>query len=161
MGDISVQDEEPRYAAQKGPYPHELADLVDKCHYRPGWRIRLIDDYPRDENDETGEVLTRGLSLVVITKTYNSYHPEDGENYRVNHIFGVPVATYDRRSWRYWLFATLCKVDDHEAAEFFQIEGEGRPYAPLHLPGADPYMLTETSTDKERRTSFRGIENPE
>lgn len=44
--------------------------------------------------------------------------------------------------------------------EFFVIDGE-RPYAPNHGPGHDPYTIRETSTDEERRTSFRGTLNPE
>lgn len=133
---------------QTAPFPTLLADLIDTFKYRPGWRFELVDPLERDPG-------SAGLTLIVTTKGYNSYHPEDGETYRVNHYFPVPPATYDRRSWRAWLHECLEKVERHELNEFFQ-DGEDRPYAPSHGPGNDPYITREVGTDVDRRTSFRG-----
>lgn len=135
---------------QTAPYPAELAELVQGIYYRPGWRFRL-DDIDRGQGSE-------GLTLVVTTLGYNSYHPEQGETYRVNHYMPVPPAAFDRRSWQRWLLEQCMLVDRHEACEFFQIDGE-RPYAPSHGPGNDPYLIREVGTELDQRTSFRGDVN--
>ncbi len=98
--------------------------------------------------------------------THNSYHPERGENYGVNHYMPVPPAAFDIRSWQRWLFDQCLLVERHEAMEFFAIhdspgsEHAVRPYAPSHGPGNDPYIVREVGTDMDRRTSFRGDVNP-
>lgn len=142
---------------QSAPWPTALEQLVKACVYRPGWHVRLIEDLDRDLVD--GQIVGHGTTLVITTLGYDSYHPEDGQRYAVHHYFIVPAATYDAASWQRWLFECFLLVERHEAAEFYTIRGE-RPYAPLHLPGSDPYMITEVSTELERRTSFRGVVNP-
>jgi hypothetical protein len=104
---------------QTAPYPVELRNLVENCRYRPGWEVRLEDDLDRDEVD--GEVVGRGMTLVITTLGYNSYHPERDQTYRVNHYFIVPAATYNRQSWQRWLFEQFVLVETHEAMEFFVI----------------------------------------
>lgn len=131
------------------PYPDALAALVDACTYRPGWRVRLVDGLDRGQ----GSV---GLTLVITTLGYDTYHVERGETYAVNHYFPVPPAAYDDRSWRRWLFEQFRLVESHEAAEWFVIDGD-RPYAPSHGPGNDPYLIREVGTEEDQRTSFRGV----
>lgn len=153
--------------SQVAPYPYELDDLVSSLRYRPGWTFRL-EFLERDPGCE-------GLTLIVRTLGYNAYHPERGQHYAVHHYFPVPPATYDRRSWLHWLFERLLLIERHECMEFFALAQEGvfvqrdgsevtehvtRPFAPVHAPGADPYIVTELTTDLERRTSFRGEVNP-
>lgn len=147
---------------QSAPFPEALAELVEKCAYRPGWTIRL-EDMARDlvdpaawarRIDRTDE-LAGGLTLIITTCGYDSYHPDRGENYRVNHYFVVPAATYDERSWRRWLFEQFLLVERHEAMEFFAIDG-ARPYAPHHGPGNDPYIIFEHGSDLDVRTRFTG-----
>jgi hypothetical protein len=133
---------------QQAPYPQELANLVSNCKLNPGWTV-WIDDMVRD----TG---CSGLTLVIKTTDFNTYHPERGRTYSVHHYFPIPPATYDRRSWQAWLFKRYQDVVSHEACEFFQIANE-RPYAPSHGPGNDPYLIREVGTDEDRRTSFRGV----
>jgi len=137
---------------QAAPYPAELAALVAGLEYRPGWTFAL-------EDLDRGQGST-GLTLVITTLGYDTYHPERGENYRVHHYMLVPPAAYNRASWRMWLFEQLLLVERHEAMEFFQVAGE-RPYAPNHGFGWDPYLVTETATDADRRTSFRNELIPE
>lgn len=132
---------------QVAPFPVALARLVEATTYRPGWSVKLADT-DRDQ----GSV---GLTLDIITLGYNSYHPEQGEHYRVHHYFPVPPAAYDERSWRRWLLDQFLLVERHECCEFFAIDGE-KPYAPSHGPGNDPYLIREVGTDLDRRTSFRG-----
>lgn len=137
---------------QTAPYSVELADLVSKLAYRPGWRFRL-------EDTDRGQG-SQGLTLIITTCGYDTYNPGRGENYRVNHYMLVPPAAYDRRSWENWLFEQLLLVEKHECMEFFVIDGR-RPKAPAHGPGNDPYLVLTYGEDADRRTSFRGEVNPE
>lgn len=141
---------------QVAPYPHDLAELVDALDYRghEGWRVWLADNMDRDRDAEHN-VIGYGLTLVVLTEGYDSYHPERGRTYGVHHYFIVPAATYNRAAWCRWLFDQLAKVELHEAMEHFVLDGE-RPFAPLHGPGCDPYTVHQVATDEQRRTRFTG-----
>ncbi len=108
----------------------------------------MIEDIDRGQGSQ-------GLTLKILTKGYDSYHPEDGENYRVWHYMPVPPAAYDERSWRRWLFEQFLLVERHEACEFFRI-GKKRPYAPHHGPGNDPYIVFEHGTAQDTRTMYTG-----
>lgn len=96
-----------------------------------------------------------GTTLVITTKGFDAYHPDRGTNYRVHHYFIVPAATYNRDAWRRWLFEQFAKVELHETMENFVIDGK-RPFAPLHGPGCDPYVVHEYATDEQKRTRFTG-----
>lgn len=137
---------------QTAPYPGELDALIEELDYRSdrGWRIWLTDK-ERDPGSS-------GLTLVVQRCGPDTY--DSANIIAVSHYFPVPPATYNRRSWQRWLFNRLGDVDTHERAEDFVIAGH-RPYAPLHGPGNDPYLITELATDEERRTSSWGDLNPE
>lgn len=124
--------------------------------YRPGWTFDLV-DMVRDE-DEKGRGESKGLTLKILSKGYDSYHPELGEAYRVWHYVPVPPATFDQRAWMRWLLDRLIEIETHEACEFLQLDGE-RPFAPNHGPGRNPYSVIETGTDQDARTSFRGTVN--
>jgi hypothetical protein len=144
---------------QTAPYPTELAELVEGFHYRPGWQCRLLDDFVRereDPADDSSPPLVWGLTLDIITRGYNSYHPEQGQNYGVHHYMIVPAATYNRESWQRWLLNQHFLVEQHETCEFFVVNGE-HPFAPNHGPGNDPYRVVEYAPDEDRRTSFRGV----
>lgn len=134
--------------SQRAPFPQALADLVGRCTYRAGWGIWL-------GQQDRGQG-SAGLTLVITTATVNSY--DHDQLMAVNHLFIVPAASYDERSWQRWLFECFHQVEFHEAMEFFTIDGE-KPYAPSHGPGNDPYLLREVGTDVDRRTSFRGEVN--
>lgn len=134
---------------QTVPFPHELADLVEHCTYRRGWTVYL-QDHDRGQG-------SRGLTLFIVTDTVNSY--DHDQRSHVAHLFIVPAAAYDRRSWQRWLFEQFHLVELHECMEFFEIDGT-KPYAPSHGPGNDPYLIREVGTDEDRRTSFTGRLNP-
>lgn len=155
----------PRVMHQLAPWPADLADLVSSLRYRQhlGWSVRLEGDYVRDPAD-THKGEARGLTLIVTRSGPNTYRPD--ETMRVAHMFAVPAATYNRESWRRWLFDRLGDVDTHERMEDFAFAGDTpgdfttRPYAPNHGPGWDPYLVTAVvATDADRRTSFRGTLN--
>lgn len=150
-----------------------------------GWRVWLEDDCQRDKpGRHSGE--SRGLTLIVQRHGPDTYHPVNvgncaaallsamrrgsGELVRekaaaleaaleglitVNHYFPVPPATFTGPSWKRWLFDTLGKVDDHERMEDFVIGGE-RPFAPVHKPGSDPYIVVQVTSREDVDTDFRG-----
>ena len=134
---------------QEAPFPEALADLVQLLHFKAGWQFYLIDTH-RGQG-------SKGLTLVINITGPDAYHPE--RLVSVNHYMIVPAASYDRRSWRRWLFEQIGLVDDHERCEHFMI-GEDRPYAPSHGPGNDPYLIREVGTLEDQQTSFRGELNP-
>lgn len=139
---------------QVAPYPVILDDLVRKLSYRGhmGWKVWLEDDCQRDKpGRHSGE--SRGLTLIVQRHGPDTYDPES--IITVNHYFAVPPATFGEQSWTRWLFDTLGKVDDHERMEDFVISGT-RPYAPVHKPGADPYIVHQVSTPEDVDTDFTG-----
>jgi hypothetical protein len=147
------------FMKQYAPWPTELQDLVEKCTYRPQWSVSLeiIDrDYadPADMKHPIGG----GLTLIIATRGYDSYHPENGPVYGVNHYFIVPAATYSRAAWQRWLFEQFAKVELHETMEFFTIDGV-KVFAPNHAPGEDPYVVHEPTTEDLRNTNFRGMLN--
>lgn len=149
LSTISVECEhrtEP-VVVQESPVPTELVDLVEKLHYKPGWSFELS-NIDRGQNSV-------GFTLEIVPTVYNSYHVEQGCNYRVRHLMPVPPAAYDRRSWQRWLFEQIAAVERHEAMEFFCVDGV-KPYAPHHGPGNDPYLLFEHGSDLDVRTKFTG-----
>ena len=143
---------------QEAADPDSLAYLVKRVSYRPGWTFKLA-DIDRGQG-------SAGLTLVITTSGYDSYHPERGENYGVNHYMPVPPAAFDARSWQRWLFDQLLLVERHEAMEFFAVhdspgsEHAVRPYAPSHGFGQDPYIVREIGTRGDQQTSFRNERNP-
>jgi hypothetical protein len=137
--------------AQTAPYPQELADIVEHLAYRPGWRFSL-ESIERDP----GSV---GLTLMVLSQGYDTYHPDRGETYRVWHYFPVPPATYNRQSWLEWVRDRLLEVEAHEACEFMVVSG-ARPFAPNHGPGWNPYVVRSLNSAEAAETTFRGEHRP-
>lgn len=131
---------------QTAPFPHVLADLVERLGYRRGWTFTLTD---MDRGQGSG-----GLTLDVLTSAPNSYNFD--QTVGVHHLFIVPAAAYDERSWRRWLLDQVLLIERHEACEFFEIDGV-KPYAPSHGPGNDPYLIREVGTAEDQQTSFRGV----
>lgn len=149
----------PPLMLQEAPYPKALHHLLDRLSYRPGWKFRLA-------YCDRGQG-SKGLTLIITTLGYDTYHPKHGETYRVNHYMPVPPAAFDHRSWQNWLFEQLLLVEKHECMEFFAVhdspgsEHVVRPFAPAHGPGNDPYLVLTYGTGTDRRTSSSGHLNPE
>lgn len=135
------------FGHQEFPFPYALRDLVLALEYRPGWTFTLT-------YMDRGQGC-KGLTLDVVTLGYNSYHTDQGQNYRVHHYFPVLPAAYDRDAWQRWLLDCLIQVESHEACEFFVVDGV-HPFAPNHGPGRNPYVIHEYTTDEQRRTRFTG-----
>lgn len=113
---------------QYAPYPAELADLVSKLRYRPGWHFELK-DIERDHADSHGGA-AGGLTFIGITGDYDgpdgsfrgamdAYRP--GRPRPVYFYFPVPAATFNRAAWQRWLFERILDVERHEAMEHFAI----------------------------------------
>jgi hypothetical protein len=130
---------------QEAPFPTDLQELVDECELDPGWRVALV-DMDRGQG-------SKGLTLSIVVQVFDSYHPDRGRNYRVQHLFPVPAASYNQRSWTRWLFDRYLEVLQHEGQEMFKVGGI-RPYAPRHGPGNDPYVIPELATREEQRERF-------
>jgi len=130
-----------------GPFPEKLVGLIGDLEYRPGWTFSL-------ENIDRGQG-SEGLTFVIKSLGYDTYHPERGETYGVYHYFIVPAAAFDERAWMRWLLDCLIEVETHECCEFFQISGN-RPYAPNHGPGRNPYSIIEQGTLEDAETRFTG-----
>lgn len=139
-----------RAMTQVAPYPGVLVDLVrNRVRLRePGWKM-LIEEMDRGQGSE-------GLTLTILALVPDSRDP-DGGAVRIAHLFPVPPASYNERSWRHWLFECYCDVVRHEAAEMFEVDGR-LPFAPLHAPGNDPYMVVE-ATRTEEHTDNQGRVN--
>jgi hypothetical protein len=118
-----------------------LRSLLERVTCKPGWRFSTVDD------DE-------GFRLVILVPCDDS-RVIPSRPIAVNHYFPIPVATYNVKSWRRWIFEQCRKVEDHELGEWFLVNGE-RPFAPLHGPGNDPYTIREVSTEEEARTNQDG-----
>jgi hypothetical protein len=134
-------------SSQVAPFPEELEDIVMMLEYRPGWTFKL-EDIDRGQG-------SKGLTFIVTSLGYDTYNPEQGENYRVHHYFPVPPAAFVRSSWQRWILDRLIELETHEACEFMAVNG-GRPFAPIHAPGHDPYIVRELSRVEDVETTFRG-----
>jgi hypothetical protein len=128
-----------------------LSNLIDRLTYRDGWKFLLVNDLDRGQG-------SRGTTLIITLTMPDSY--DQANLISVNHYMLVPPASYDERSWRWWLFQQIGLVEQHERMEFFQVDGKPA-YPPAHSPGNDPYLVLEYGSDTDRRTSFRGDLNPE
>jgi hypothetical protein len=128
---------------QVAPWPHELADIVANLAYRPGWSFRL-DHLDRGQGSE-------GMTFRILSRGYDTYNPDRGENYQVWHYFIVPAASYNRRSWLRWVLDRLIDVETHEACEFMVVAGE-RPFAPNH-----GRAMTRTTPRVEHRRGRRDV----
>lgn len=136
----------PDKMTQSAPFPVILADLVKAWRYKPGWRAWL-------ENESRGEGDEGGLTLTILSANPDSY--DVSAMRKVRHLFIVPAATYNQKSWLRWFLDRVLNVEQHEAVEFFRFEFDGattRPFAPLHGPGNDPYFLYMLSSDVQQRT---------
>lgn len=116
-----------------------LERLVTLLQCKPRWTFKLL--------EEDG-----ALRLVISVTGPNS---RDDGNITVRHFFPVPTATYNEKTWLRWLFERCRGVENHELGEFFMIGGK-RPFAPLHGPGEDPYLVHEFRDEVDARTTQNG-----
>ncbi len=121
---------------QRGPDADLLADVVARVTYKPGWTIRL-QDIERDREHLAGGA---GLTLIVDLAKQDSTDPANTVG--LTHFFAVPPAEYDRETWERWVLDCLLLMEQHEACEFFKVDGWA-PYFPPHGDrcGRSPYTI--------------------
>lgn len=136
---------ETKQMRQLAPYPSALEKLVASVRYREGWRFTLV-DMDRGQGSE-------GLTLIINVISPDAYEPS--RTSRVNHYMIVPPAAFDERAWCRWLFEQVLLVEQHEAAEFFELNN-ARPFAPHHAPGRNPYSIVEQGTAEDATTDYLG-----
>lgn len=135
----------PPMMEQAAQFPDDLKDLVAKLTYKDGWAFYLH-DLDRGQG-------SKGLTLIIRITVPDSYR--HGEKITVLHYMIVPAAAFDTQSWQRWLLDQILLVEQHEACEFFQIDGF-RPYAPNHGPGHNPYTIFDQGSKEGAQTTFRG-----
>jgi len=115
-----------------------LAKLVPRISYKPGWSFAL-EEIDRGQGCE-------GLTLVIRFTSPDSLDPS--RQTEGVHLMPVLPAAYDEESWMRWIFEQIQLVEQHEAMEFFQVDGE-HPYFPEHGPGRSPYTLALVKTREQ------------
>lgn len=142
---------------QYAPYPRELLDVVTSTTFPPEVERVYLSDMERDSASTHG-ASAGGLTLCMLVASPDAYHQRQR---RVMHLFPVPAATFNRDAWVRWLFDRVTDMRMHELMEYFTVEGQ-QPFAPLHGPGDNPYVVHVASTDVQRRTSYLGeVKSPE
>ena len=117
-----------------------LKELVSKVKCKPGWLFDMV--------EEDG-----ALRLVITVPDNNSYPPH--QPFTVRHYHPVPITTYNEKTWRRWIFEQCMRTETHEIGEWLRW-GEDRPFAPLHGPGEDPYVVHEFRPEVDARTTQNG-----
>lgn len=98
--------------------------------YKPGWRFRIGGPGNR--------------FLCVTATTLDSLSPDRERS--TQHMFEIPCGL-GRRDFARWVFDRLLDAERHEAAEFFQFEGN-RPFWPNHQDEGSPYEHVERWPDQ-------------
>lgn len=122
-------------------HTHEiLADLIARVRCKLGWSFSF-------HGVQGGE----GKRLVITVAGYNSTDYPHHTPLTVRHFFPIPDSTYNEKTWRRWIFECCRGVETHELGEWFVVNGE-RPFAPLHGPGENPYLVHEYRPEIDART---------
>lgn len=120
-----------------------LRKLVAEVQYKPGWTFRIaVED---------------GALRLVITdhKCIDAYHPDKPRPMPLSHFHPVPIATYNEKTWKRWIYEQCRRVENHEIGEWLRW-GDERPFAPLHGPGEDPYTVHEYRDESDARVTQDG-----
>src|SRR5262249_15537459 len=97
-----------------------LRGIIAETRCKPNWSFFLV--------DEDG-----ALRLVIRVAGVDSFRPEC--KFTVDHYHPVPSATFNKKSWRRWIFDQCLRTEVHELGEWLRF-GEGaaecRPFLPTH-----------------------------
>lgn len=119
---VTDPDEVMRIASMTGfeRVDHPLVEIVKRVQYKPDWTV-TVDAVPGS---------TIGCRLVVTMPVIDSR--DRTTRMMLQHNRPVPPAIGEpERWWIRWLFMELVKIEEHEASEFFTIDGEA-PFFPEH-----------------------------
>ena len=122
---------------------HDLLEsIVEQTKCKPGWTFFL-------HGPDDAKV------LVIQIDGVNNY--DHSKRFVVNHCHPVPVATYNEKTWRRWIFEQCRRTMNHELGESLRFgEAELRPFAPMHGPGEDPYTVHEIRPESDALTTQDG-----
>lgn len=120
---------------------HVLKDVLNTISCKPDWVFYT-------------SFRENALRLIISVTGPDAASPDN--ELTVSHFFPVPEATYNDRAWTRWVFECCRLVENHELGEWFRLNGTHRPFAPLHGPGENPYMVVEYREDTDRRTRQDG-----
>lgn len=87
----------------------EIADVVSRVTYRPGWRFTVAE--PRFE----------GPRLLIEAQVPNSYKPAETVDLRIESP--IPFMA-NEGAFVDWLLWRLLRVESHECREWFRLDGE-------------------------------------
>lgn len=119
-----------------------LARIVAETKCKPGWSFRL--------KDEDG-----AKRLVIRMEEEDNYYP--GMPRTIDHYHPVPIATYNEKTWRRWIFEQCLRTMNHELGESLRFGADNlRPFAPMHGPGEDPYTVHEIRPERDALTTQKG-----
>jgi len=118
-----------------------LREEVGKATCFPDWSFKLA--------DEDGD-----LRLYIIIDGHNNLHPD--QPFRVCHPHPVPTATYNRATWRRWIFDRCMASMTHEMGEALCFGDNERPFLPCHGPGEDPYVFHDYRPLRDAMTTQDG-----
>jgi hypothetical protein len=119
-----------------------LERLINDAQCKPGWTLRyeLEDDAPR---------------LVIRIREFDNY--DQSKPRTTYHYHPAPIATYNEKSWRRWIFDKCVATMAHELGEALRFGPEEyRPFAPMHGPGEDPYTVHEWRPESDALTTQNG-----
>lgn len=126
-----------------------LASVVADAAYKDDWSFRL--EYKQRPTEQYAG--SEGLTLVIhVDNVPNSVKP--GETTYVEHWMAVPPTSWGRDAWVRWVLDQILLVEAHEAMEFYAVGGF-KPYFPAHGPGRDPYEISLTDAEIDRRRAAR------
>lgn len=102
----------------------ELAALVERVSYKPGWRLVVREPDP-----------VQGAYLSVHAELENSYRP--GETVPLHIHSPIPsLAKADDAAFLTWLADRLKMIETHELLEWLKLDGE---------PWIDPHASLDTA----------------
>lgn len=118
-----------------------LRRVVAEAKYKPGWTFRIVEE--------------DGALRLVITDydCIDAYEPH--RPMPLSHYHPVPIATYNEKTWKRWVYEQCRRVENHEIGEWLRW-GDERPFAPLHGPGEDPYTVHEYRDESDARVKQDG-----
>lgn len=128
LSSLSISSE-PDLPLSEFYYPRgSLEGIIERLKYKPGWKFEL-------ENAGLFRPLDweQGIKayLMVTCRVPDSFHPETIVTIGQRHPVPPEMDWCDAGRIYHWLFQIIVQMERHEAAEFFQIEGE-RPFFPHH-----------------------------
>jgi hypothetical protein len=98
--------------------------VVSRLSYKPGWTFKVAGPFNR--------------YLCVMALTDDSRNPTVQRH--TQHMFEMP--DLDGRDFIRWVFDCLLLCEQHEAGEFFKVDGFA-PFYPNHQDEGSPYARVE------------------